>query len=304
VHILLESGDVRAEIDTVAAALRLLTVRGAALTEPRLDDELPPFCNGIVLAPWPNRVRDARWSLDGAVQQLDITEPARGGALHGLLQFTDYEIFARSESEVTLGAFIAPQHGWPFALETTVTYALTGDGIRVTHAATNVGSERAPYAVGTHPFLRVGETPVEQLTLTAPAATFFEVDENLNPIAESPVDGTASDLRHGPVVGSLALDTAYGSLTHAHPVDGRGVSAWLDAPDGARTTLWQDLDWGYLQVFTTDIFPRPEGLGFAVAVEPMTAPPDALNSGRDLIWIEPGASWQGSWGLGYSGGAG
>jgi aldose 1-epimerase len=32
----------------------------------------------------------------------------------------------------------------------------------------------------------------------------------------------------------------------------------------------------------------------------MTAPPDALNSGQGLIWLEPGATWQGSWGLGFS----
>ncbi|CAN5188591.1 aldose 1-epimerase family protein [soil metagenome] len=299
-HITLESGGVRAEIDTVAASLRSLTVDGVALTEPRLDDDLPPFCNGIVLSPWPNRVRDAKWTLDGAVQQLDITEPARGGALHGLLQFADYELFSRADGEVTLGAFIAPQHGWPFALETTVSYALTSDGVRVTHRATNVSGRRAPYAVGTHPFLRVGETPVEQLTLTAPAATYFEVDEVLNPTAESPVEGTLSDLRNSPVVGSLVLDTAYGSLAHANPADGQGDSAWLETPDGARTTLWQDLDWGYLQVFTTPIFPRADGLGFAVAVEPMTAPPDALNSGQDLIWIEPDATWDGSWGLRYT----
>lgn len=303
-HITLQLGAVRAEIGTVAATLRSLSVDGADLTEPSYRDDVPPFCNGIVLSPWPNRVRDARWILDGAPQQLDITEPARGGALHGLLQFTDYEIFARADDTVTLGAFIPPQHGWPFALETSVTYQLTDNGIRVTHAAHNVGDRRAPYAVGTHPFLRVGETPVEQLTLTVPAATYFEVDEVLNPTAESPVDGTLSDLRHGPVVGSLALDTAYGSLTHAGQAEGRGESAWLETPDGARTTLWQDLDWGYVQVFTTPAFPRPQGLGVAVAVEPMTAPPDALNSGQGLVWIEPGASWQGSWGLWYRPAAG
>jgi aldose 1-epimerase len=306
VHIRLATGSVHAEIDTVAAALRLLTVDGVHITEPRLDDAMPPFCSGIVLAPWPNRVRDGRWTLDGATLQLDITEPARGGALHGLLQFTDYELFSRADDAVTLGAFIPPQHGWPFALETQVTYALTPDGIEVTHSATNVGSRPAPFGVGAHPYLRVGETPVEQLRLTAPVASYFEVDGVLNPTAESPVEGTPSDLRHGPLVGDLDLDTAYGSLTHAAPVAGagggvgRGDSAWLEAPDGARTTLWQNLDWGYLQVFTTPIFPRADGLGVAVAVEPMTAPPDALNSGQGLVWIEPGAGWQGSWGLRYT----
>jgi aldose 1-epimerase len=43
--------------------------------------------------------------------------------------------------------------------------------------------------------------------------------------------------------------------------------------------------------------------GLAVAVEPMTAPPDALNSGQSLIWLEPGESSEGSWGLRYTPGA-
>jgi aldose 1-epimerase len=29
----------------------------------------------------------------------------------------------------------------------------------------------------------------------------------------------------------------------------------------------------------------------------MTCPPDALNSGTGLITLEPGETWQGSWGL-------
>jgi aldose 1-epimerase len=292
----LERADVRAELGTVAAVLRSLTVDGVALVESTPADQTPAFGNGIVLAPWPNRVRDARWTLDGEPQQLDITEVARGGALHGLLRYTDYSVREQTRDAVTLGALIAPQHGWPFILDTWVRYALEPDGVTVTHGARNLSTRPAPWAVGTHPFLRVGDVPVEQLTLTAPAATYFEVDERLNPTAESAVT-PVTDLRAGRLVGDLELDTAYGSLTHANPVNGRGDSAWLDAPDGSRTTLWQDLDWGYIQVFTTDSFPRDGVMGRAVAVEPMTAPPDALNSGQSLIWIEPGATWEGSWGL-------
>lgn len=302
-HIPLRRGRVTAEVGTVAARLRALAVDGVALTETADGDGIPPFCSGIALAPWPNRVRDARWTLDGETQQLDITEPDRGGALHGLLQFTDYEVGEQAEDAVTLTAFIAPQHGWPFALDTWVRYALADDGITVTHGARNRSARRAPFAAGTHPFVRVGDVPVEQLTLTAPAATYFEVDERLNPVAESPV-ADAVDLRAGRRVGELQLDTAFGGLEHRNPSAGRGDSAWLDAPDGSRTTVWQDLDWGYLQVFTTPIFPRPSGSGTAVAIEPMTAPPDALNSGQGLIWLEPGAAWEGSWGLRYSGPAG
>ena len=297
---MLERDGVRAEIGTVAAVLRSLAVDGADIVEPTPADRTPAFGNGIVLAPWPNRVRDGEWVLDGEPQHLDITERERSNALHGLLRNADYAVEEHGDAAVTLRALIPPQHGWPFVLDTTVRYELEPDGIRVTHAVVNRSQRPAPWAVGTHPFLRVGATPVEELVLTAPASRYVEVDERLNPLRVSAVTPEV-DLRGGRVVGELRLDTAFGGIEHASPAGGRGDSAWLEAPDGARTTLWQDLDWGWLQVFTTPSFPRADGPGVAVAVEPMTAPPDALNSGTDLVWLEPGGRWQGSWGLRYRG---
>jgi aldose 1-epimerase len=290
----LRAGDAYAEIGTVAAVLCALRVGDVDLTEPLPHHVAPPpFCSGIALAPWPNRVRAGRWMLDGAVQQLDITEPVRGGALHGLLEFTEYEVRERTVSALTLGANIHPQHGWPFLLDTWVRFELTPDGLAVTHGARNLSERRAPYATGTHPYPRVGSFDVADLVLTAPADEFLEVDERLDPIAWRAVaDGT--DLRGGVRVGDLALDTAFRGL---RPAD--GVTATLTAPDGSRLEIWQDDDWRYLQVFTTPIFPRPDGPGTAVAIEPMTAPPDALNSGDDLIWLEPGSSYEGRWGFRY-----
>jgi aldose 1-epimerase len=290
----LRVGDAFAEIGTVAAVLCALRVGEVDLTEPLPRDVAPPpFCSGIALAPWPNRVRAGRWTLDGTVQQLDITEPARGGALHGLLEFTEYEVRERTDATITLGAVVHPQHGWPFLLDTWIRFELAPDGLAVTHGARNLSERPAPYATGTHPYPRVGAFDVADLVLTAPADEFLEVDERLDPIAWRAVaDGT--DLRGGVRVGDLALDTAFRGL---RPAD--GVSATLTAPDGSRLEIWQDDDWRYLQVFTTPIFPRRDGPGTAVAIEPMTAPPDALNSGDDLIWLEPGASYEGHWGFRY-----
>lgn len=303
----LEADGVRAEIGSVAAVVRSLTVHGHKVVQPIPDDEAPAFCNGIVLSPWPNRVREGSWLLDGVTQQLDITEPKLGGALHGLLQFTEYVVTEQSEAALTLAATIFPQHGWPFLLDTWVRYELAPDGLIGTHGVTNRSEARAPYATGTHSYLRVGETPIAELRLTVPAASYFAVDEHMNPTAEVPVEGTGYDVRSPRRVGDLEFDTAFGDVTHAIPADGavdagRGDVAWLTAPDGSRTTLSQDLAWGYVQVFTTHIFPTGGELIDAIAIEPMTAPPDALNSGQSLIWLEPGQSWEGSWRLRYSGG--
>lgn len=290
----LRAGEAYAEIGTVAAVLCAFRIGDVDLTEPLpVETAPPPFCSGIALAPWPNRVRAGRWELDGVPQQLDITEPGRGGALHGLLEFTEYEVRERTDAAITLGAVIHPQHGWPFQLDTWIRFELAPDGLTVTHGARNLSERSAPFAAGTHPYPRIGAHDVADLVLTVPAAEYLEVDERLDPIAWHPVEG-GTDLRGGVRVGDLALDTAFRALS---PVD--GVTATLTAPDGARLQIWQDGDWRYLQVFTTPIFPKAGGLGTAVAIEPMTAPPDALNSGDHVIWLAPGQAYEGSWGFSY-----
>lgn len=295
-RITVRSGDTELEIGTVAAVIAGLRVGEVALTEPIPEGEGPRMCNGIHLAPWPNRVPDGRWRLDGAVQQLDITEPERGMALHGLVQFTDFDVVEEAADRVRLAAFVPPQHGWPFPLHLEVEYRAVADGLRATHLVRNVGSAAAPYATGAHPYVRIGEHPVDDLRVQLAADRYYRTDERLAPIGSAPVAGTPADLLEGPLFRDLDLDTAYGDV---RPVD--GVSVRVIAPDGSRLELLQDEDWRYAQVFTTRIFPQGGGLRSALAIEPMTAPPDALNSGEGLIWIEPGAEWSGSWGLRYTG---
>jgi len=237
-------------------------------------------------------VRDGRWVHQDAVLQLDLTEVDRTNAIHGLLRNTPYQLVEKRDDAVTLGAAVVPQHGWPFHLWTTVEYRLTGNGITVTHSVTNLGSEPAPYAVGTHPFIRVGAHPVDELTLTAQTAEHVMVDDRLNPVGMEPATG-AWDLRAGRRVGELALDDAF----RVEPDADGMIRTVLAAPDGTETEVWQEDNWEWLQLFITRSFPTASGPVTAIAVEPMTAPADALNSGVGLRWIEPGASWSGSWGI-------
>jgi len=286
---------VRAVITEVAAAIRHLSVDDVELTAGYDDDTAPPFGCGIVLVPWPNRVRDGRWVHRGQTLQLDITEPARGNALHGLLRNAPYQLVERTDGSVTLRAQVFPQNGYPFLLDTTVSYTLATDGMQVMHTVRNVGSVCAPVAVGAHPFLAIGDVPTDDLTLTVSADRHIEVDDRLNPIGASPVDATDWDLRAGRLVADLTLDDAWSGLTMA----GGGSTHWLSAPDGRTVSLWADEQFGYLQVFITREFPRAGGSTTAVAVEPMTAPADAFNSGEGLRWIPPGESWSMSWAIRY-----
>ncbi|MFI5715484.1 aldose 1-epimerase family protein [Nocardia sp. NPDC051750] len=293
--IVLEAAGVRAELGTVAAVLRGLTVDGVEVTESIPAGSAPPMAAGIVLAPWPNRVRDAVWTLDGERQQLDITEVSRANAIHGLLRNTDYEVREQAPGAVTLGALIPPQHGWPFLLDTWVRYELSPDGLAVTHGVVNRSARTAPYATGAHPYFRIGANPVDELELMVAASVYYEVDTRMNPVAAHSVEGTPYDLRTGAPLAELTLDTPFGGVAP-------GVAARLTAPDGATVELLHDAAWRYLQVFTARDFPRAAGRGLAVALEPMTAAPDALNSGDGLRWLAPGERWEGHWGIRYTAG--
>lgn len=282
----IERGTSAATITSVAASLRHFERDGVQYTPGFPEDVTPPFGCGIVLVPWPNRVEDGVWTLDGERQQLDLTEPARGNAIHGLLRYTAYDLVSNEGHAVTLSATIWPQHGYPFLLETEVRYELVDDGLRVTHRIRNRSDRPAPVALGAHPFHTIGDVAPEDLVLRVHARTRIEVDERLNPVGTSPID---ERLRSGIALRDVDLDHALADLD---PVDGAVAS--LTAPDGRSVALVQDEQHHWLQVFTTREYP---GTSLAVAIEPMTAPMNALVTGEGLHWVEPGEEWTAWWGV-------
>ncbi len=276
-------------VASLAAALRSYEHDGVALTETWGDGDIPAGGGGILLAPWPNRVADGRWTLHGKEQRLDITEPSKGNASHGLLRNTGYRKVEAGPSHVVLEAEVFPQHGYPFHLLHRAAYELTEQQLTVTQVLTNLSSEDAPFALGAHPYLKISDVPTEDLTLTVRAATVFESDDQSIPTGTAPVSGQF-DLRSGRRVGDIQFDAAF---TDLEPVSGRHEHV-LSAPDGRRVTLWADPAFAYAHVYISTIYP---GVSRAVAIEPMTAPANAFNSGEGLRWLPPGASFSASWGI-------
>ena len=173
----LRRGDALAVVTELAAGLRLYSRGGTQLTESYGDAEIPPGATGITLAPWANRVEDGIWYLNGKKQQLDITEVSRNNASHGLLRNASYALVDESEFSVTLEAAVFPQHGYPFLLRHRVRYELAEDlGLVVRQTLINDSQEPAPFVLGAHPYLRLGEVPSEELTVTVGAGTRLVTD--------------------------------------------------------------------------------------------------------------------------------
>jgi aldose 1-epimerase len=286
----LRRGDALAVVTELAAGLRLYSRGGTQLTESYGDAEISPGAAGITLAPWANRVEDGVWYLNGKQQQLDITEVSRNNASHGLLRNASYDLVDESEFSVTLEAPVFPQHGYPFLLRHRVRYELAGDlGLVVRQLLINDSQEPAPFVLGAHPYLRLGELPSEELTVTVHAGARLVTDGRLIPRGKEPVGGEF-DLRAGRLVAELELDSAYTDLEFDDGI----ARHTLSAADGRSVSLWQDASCGYVHVFVTTEFP---GRTKAVAIEPMTGPANAFNSGDGLRWLAPGERFAMTWGI-------
>ncbi|RCW43635.1 aldose 1-epimerase [Halopolyspora algeriensis] len=289
-------GAARAVVTEVGAALRAFDVDGVPYSETYGADERPPAGAGAVLIPWPNRVADGRWVLEGESQQLALTEPDKHNAIHGLLRHVPWTVTEHGESTVILHAMVPVQPGWPMPLLTSVGYSLDAAGLTVTHTVENLGSRTVPFGMGVHPYPRAGHAATDDCTLRLAASSVLPVDpERLLP-ARPPraLQGNEQEFRSGRRLGGVVLDTAFGGAS-PRPDDPRQlVRHSVTDPTGHGIELWADPVFGWVQVFTASEFP---GRGRAVAIEPMTCPPDALNSGTDLITLPPGETWTARWGL-------
>ena len=287
-------GHQRAVITETGATLRSFTVDDRPVIDGFGPDEWSHGGRGQVLAPWPNRLGDGRYSFEGVEAQATLNELPANNAIHGLVRWMPWRMVGRAQNRVSMALELHPSPAYPFALGLTVEYRLCRDGLTVVVDADNLGPVDLPFGIGFHPYLTVGTPTVDQVRLTVPSRRRLFTDDRGLPTGAGPIDGTEFDFTGGRLVGVTKLDTAFTDLIRGP--DGR-ARVDLDHPDGlCGATLWTDERFGYLMIYTGDTL-DPGHRRTAVAVEPMSCPPDALRSGTDLAVLRPGGRWTGSWGI-------
>ncbi|MDA8358722.1 MAG: aldose 1-epimerase family protein [Actinomycetota bacterium] len=251
---------------------------------------------GQVLAPWPNRLGDGRYEFGGRSAKAALDEPERGNAIHGLVRWLPWRLEAHAQNVVAVACRVYPTPGYPFRLDLRIEYRLGRDGLTITTTAGNPGDATLPFGLGFHPYLTVGSERIDTVSLALPASRRLVLDSRALPTGEvQPVAGTEYDFSAGRVIGPTRLDTAFTGL--ARP-DGGVATATLRAPGAGRSvSLWADENFKYLMCYTGDTLDDEAERRTSVAIEPMTCPPDALRSGRDLIVLAPGQEWTGRWGI-------
>jgi aldose 1-epimerase len=291
-QLLLAHGDQRAVVTEVGATLREYLKGGFAVVEGFDETEMATGARGQLCFPWPNRLGTGAWCFSGRQAHAPLDEPEHDNAIHGLVRYRPFSIDAVAQNRIALSLLVHPEPGFPFLALVEVAYHLGTHGLTVTTTVTNADTVSLPFGLGYHPYLAVPVHGVDRAILSVPAHGVVVVDEHRRATgATRPVAGTPLDCREPAPVGDVALDVTYCDLV-------RDDSGWatvrLAEEDAGVVELSVDRTFPYFQLYTGDTLEGPRRRT-AVSVEPMTCPPDALRTGRDLVVLEPGQRWTGSW---------
>ncbi|ECO7912559.1 aldose-1-epimerase [Salmonella enterica] len=273
--ILLAAGDYRTQIVSVGAGLAELTWQGKHLVIPHKPEEMPLAHLGKVLIPWPNRIANGIYQHDGHEYQLPINEHGSNAAIHGLLAWRDWQVDELTATKASFSIFLPPSYGYPFALISQVIYSLDATtGLSVEIISQNIGDKPAPYGVGVHPYLTCDLAPVDDYTLQLPAKEVFAFDTQSNSSTLLRVDELNLDYSIQQKIGDKRIDHTFKTYSE------RWEAKIINHQQELAVSLCSDQPW--LQVYSGEKLNR-RGL----AIEPMSCPPNAFNSGIDLLLLKP-----------------
>lgn len=310
-------GPYSAVIASVGATLRSLDYRDPAdgrtraLTATFPAEQVRPASLGAPLLPWPNRIAGGHYDFAGQTHQLAITEPERGNAIHGLAAWLDWQPTEVRENSLTLRTLIAAQPGFGSPLAATSHFMIDTAGLHWSITVENIGPAATPYGVATHPYLVAPAGRTDDWSLHVPARSVLDVTADTKlPRDLHPVDalaGGALDFTVPRTIGPVHMDHALTGIDSGADGMARVELRRAAAADDTGSASGVALSWDahvlpWVQVFTADLPDHPDLNRRAVAVEAMSCPPDAFNSGTDLMVLEPGQGHTADWQLSAIGG--
>jgi aldose 1-epimerase len=253
-----------------------------------------------ILFPFPNRIRDGRFTWASKEYVLPGNDSTGKNAIHGFAcrrpwRLTDQG--ADADNAWVTGEFHgrrdAPDSAalWPADYRLRVTYRLRAARLRVEAVVENPDVVPLPFGLGFHPYFRipfaVGDSAAT-FALGVPARSFWELDGGLPTGRCQPVSGSL-DLRTPQSIGALTLDDVLTDL----PSEGSAHDLGTVVQLSPRRELRVRASSSFREVV---VFTPPHRQ--AVCLEPYTCVTDAINlqaRGLEagLLVLPPGATWTG-----------
>ncbi|GAB3950467.1 aldose 1-epimerase [Spirosoma harenae] len=241
--------------------------------------------------PFASRIPGGLYTFDGQQYALLINEIGHNNAIHGLVHKKLFTVADQTaidaHASITLQyEYLGDVAGYPFPFRFQVTYTLTdylsGSALSIRYNVTNTGTKHCPAGFGWHPYFTLGNSSVDDLTITLPARSAVMLDTDLQPVGYQPEEECSTiHLR------SQELDNVY-ALT---PTEIGTAETKLASPnDDLQLVIGQETGVGKLSYL---ICYTPSSRD-CIAIEPQTANVNAFNTGDGLTILEPGVQLTGS----------
>ena len=198
---------------------------------------------GEIVGPYGNRIRDARFAIDGVSYQLERNFLGKHSLHSGSAGFhrQEWAVAEADADHVRLTLTWSDTTGeHPGPIHAAVTYRAEGNALSYDIEV----STDSPTVVNviSHPYLNLaGQGTVADEVLTVAADTYLPVDDELIPTADAPapVEGRF-DLRNGQTVGQII---GAGGVDHCFVLGGTGlrqVATLVDPASGRRLDIATD----------------------------------------------------------------
>lgn len=280
---------------------------------PEILREHPTRAGVPVLWPFPGRVADAHYTFDGKEYQLPHNDKTGIHSIHGIVMDAKWQVDEAACSVDADGAHLVLKvgpdgvldewkPGYPFDFELTLTISLKGYALTYHLQVENKESQTAiPFSFGLHPYFCL---PLSPKNLVENPAPYNERETGLIHLpvkSQWPTDGGVptglphptpenKDFQQWKPLGSELFDDMYSDVIFDNPTS-KYITAGCRTPEtNLEVQVHAD------PVFQDWVLYTPP-LRAAVAIEPYTSPPNAINmvhqypEASHLITLPAGQKW-------------
>lgn len=234
-----------------------------------------------VLFPFPNRLRDGKYTWEEKDYAFPINNADTGNAIHGFARAEAFEVVrielttesAELECRLDYGGH---QVGYPFPCTLDLTFTISNRrDFSLSFMVKNHHGKPIPAGFGWHPYFRLSNSADEHL-MHLPAADLVEIDERMIPTGQkTPFSAFLKDT----LVADTRLDNCF-KASNPNALYRLGLSG----AKGRIAVVASASSFPFYQVFTP---PHRE----SIALEPMTCNVDAFHNGEGLVTIPAGGDW-------------
>ncbi|MGA8297776.1 MAG: aldose 1-epimerase family protein [Acidimicrobiales bacterium] len=284
-----------ATITEIGATLREFSVDDRPVLWGFSEDEMSSAGRGQVLAPWPNRLADGAYRFGSRRANAPLDEPDRHNSIHGIVRWLPFRIERLDESAVSCSLRLGPQPAYPWWWQLDVTYRVDAGSLIVSTTFENRDDEDAPFALGFHPYLVAGSVGLDSASVAIPARRHVVVNDRMLPVDSEPTDQSEfASITSRLALRGQVIDDAFSELDRQS--DGTWNARFWPEEAADPVVVWGDENFTHVMCFTADTLGEAQRRS-ALALEPMTAPPNAFVSRDGFAVVEPGERFRASWGI-------